>query len=506
MSDMKNETSNPSRSWLAMLIIAGLVFLVQNWWTWLYCDDFTYAFCLGPQGVDFSRPITGIRDVLVSQYYHFLNTHGRILAIGLDQWFLGLREKHLFDVCNALVFTGYIWLMQKVSGRTGWSYTLLTIVVVYGCMRAFGQVFLWQTGCLNYLWGGFFNLAFLYVLRRHQDDDNLKHSALPCLLALAAGWWQESFSIGVLSALGVVLLWSWWKHKKVARVPLLMGIAYFAGTMVILCSPGNLGRTADEGIFGEYVITHWWRNIIHVLINVRVFWLLVAAAVVQQLRHKVVLKTFAHDNALLLLAMGIEMLFLMILGPIAEPRALFGMETFALVLLLRLMPDTCSWHVGAVLAVLTLAIYLPVMRMTWKNHQITQAYLQEVEASEGTIFFNLPHYSHRQRHYLGDLLVTDHRSQLFIQEAAYYGKPRLMVLPHQMRQELYTSSSFICPEHMTAEGEYTTPDIDFTVKPWPSGQPLPLNEEGCEYVSFPSGNYRLKNKPYLHSGLWTTKR
>jgi hypothetical protein len=158
------------------------------------------------------------------------------------------------------------------------------------------------------------------------------------------------------------------------------------------------------------------------------------------------------------------------------------------------------------MVIIALAIYLPVLRMTYKNHQVIEAFRKELAPTDGTVFFDLPRYDHTDRHYLGSLLVSDHRSKLFFTEAAYYGKPRLIVLPKRLQQELYFTSSFICAEHLTANGEYTAPDLDFTIKPLPDNEALLPAPNGCEYVSFPSGSYRLKNKPYVHEGLWETKR
>lgn len=491
---------------LASLLLAGVAFFLLNRFTWLYCDDYSYAFCITDHGLDFTRPITGLRDVIVSQYYHFLHSHGRILDIGLDQWFIGMRDKLPFDICNTLVFVGYVWLLQRVARRTKWAYTVLTFVLLVAFLRAFGQVFLWMTGCLNYLWAGFVNLAFLQALRRNATNNSLRHGVLPVIVALVAGWWQESFSVGVIGAMVLFLIYRLWRRQPCAKVPVGMAVAYVLGFIIIIASPGTMARATDEGVFEGAFLYNFVRNFIHVFLGVRIAWLLVITAVVQHFRHRLVWRDFMHDNSFLLLAIAIELLFLLILGPAAEARAFFGVETFSLVLLLRLLPVEPHRATGWLLAVIALAVYLPVLRMTYHNHQVTQAFLRELAPTDGTVFFDLPKYNHTKRHYLGSLLVTDHRSKIFGQEAAYYGKSRLMVLPSRLKQELYLTSSFITPAHRTADGEYTTPDLDFTILPLPADQPLPEPAEGCEYVSFPSGNYRIKNKPYVHDGLWATKR
>ena len=488
------------------LLLIGVAFFLLNRFTWLYCDDFPYAFCITDHGLDLNRPISGLRDVIVSQYHHYLHSHGRILAIGLDQWFIGMRNKLPFDICNTLVFVGYVWLLLKVAGRYSWTYALLIFVLLTAFLRAYGQVFLWMTGCMNYLWAGFFNLAFLLVLHHNINNNCLRQGMLPILLALVAGWWQESFSVGVVAAMGLFLIYRLWQRQPYAKVPVLMAVAYLMGLIIIVSSPGNMARARDEGVFEGTFLYNFQRNFIHVFLGVRIIWLLIITVVVQHVRHRLDWQHFKHDNSFLLIAIAFELIFLLILGPAAEPRAFFGVETFALILMLRLLPAHPHREVGFVMVIIALAIYLPVLRMTYKNHQVIEAFRKELAPTDGTVFFDLPRYDHTDRHYLGSLLVSDHRSKLFFTEAAYYGKPRLIVLPKRLQQELYFTSSFICAEHLTANGEYTTPDLDFTIKPLPDNEALLPAPNGCEYVSFPSGSYRLKNKPYVHEGLWETKR
>lgn len=491
---------------LFILILTGIAFFLLNRFTWLYCDDFPYAFCITDHGLDLTRPISGFCDAVVSQYYHFLHSHGRVLAIGLDQWFIGMRNKLPFDICNTLVFIGYIWLLQKLSNRRSWGYTLLIFSMQIVLFRAYGQVFLWMTGCMNYLWAGFFNLAFLLVLRKNLDNNSLRRGAFPILLALIAGWWQESFSVGILAAMGLFIIYRLWQRQPYAKVPTLMAVAYLIGFLIILASPGNMARLRDERVFDGGFLHIFLRNTHYIVLGMRICWIFLFTVIIQKIRHKLQWKQFAHDNSFIFWAITFEILFLLILGPGAEPRAFFGVETLAMILLLRLLPIKMPMKMGVAMIVICLSAYLPLLRLTYNNHQVTQAFLKELTPTDGTVFFDLPQYNHTDRHYLGSLVVSDHRSKIFYTEAAYYGKPRLMVLPKRLQQELYFTSSFICPEHLTANGEYTIPEFKFTIKPLPRNLPLPQPSRNHEYVSFPSGNYQIKNKPHIHDELWKAKR
>jgi hypothetical protein len=71
----------------------------------------------------------------------------------------------------------------------------------------------------------------------------------------------------------------------------------------------------------------------------------------------------------------------------------------------------------------------------------------------------------------------------------------MRVLPRRLYDELYKTSSFICPEHEWRPGEYSTHELPFSVIPLPKEKSLPSSDEDSEYVAFPSGNYLLKDKP-----------
>lgn len=473
-----------------VLALTGVAMLLLNLMTFVYSDDYPYSFYLDSDGViDTSRRISSVADVVCSQYHHYFFANGRLLANGLVQWFMSLDCRAVFGVCNALVFMGFVYLVQMVSGRRGWAYTLLVFVLLLALLRAFGEVFLWMSGSLNYLWAGFVNLAFLFVLQRKK----IPLAAIP--LALVAGWWQESFSMSVSVALCAFMAYGWWKKRSWDAVPLLVCAAYLAGTLLLVLAPGTIDRVSREGADSDYLASHWGQNIIYVLRSMRLFWLLMAVVLVQFFRRKLVWGEFVRKNMFLIIAITAGVVFLLFLGKIAAPRAFFAVETLSLVLLLRVLPLSWPKAVSLSLAAVALVIYLPVMVASWKNLQTMRAFQSEVMKSDENVFFDLPRYSASEAHYLGSLLELNHHSENFAGEAAYYGKPAMRVLPRRLYDELYMTSSFISPEHEWRPGEYSTRELPFSVIPLPKGKPLPAQHEDEECVVFPSGNYLLKDKP-----------
>lgn len=145
---------------LSALILAAifLLMLFCNHETDLVADDYRYCFSYA----DGSR-ISSVDQIFPSMAAHRSSMNGRVLAHFLVQLFL-LLPKTLFDPVNALFFTLLVWLIYRLAVWDGETRNLL-LLTVFGCLWLFqpdfGQVFLWLTGSVNYLWCGVFCLLWL---------------------------------------------------------------------------------------------------------------------------------------------------------------------------------------------------------------------------------------------------------------------------------------------------------------------------------------------------------
>ena len=461
-------------TWL--LLAAGLMFWLLNALTCMFSDDYPVSFGFRDYGIDLTKPVRTFSDVVVSQYYHYLTQHGRVLTIGTDQLLMTLRCKPVFDVLNTLFFVAFLYLIQVFSRQRGWASILLSLVLMFGLFRAFGEVFLWQTGSINYLWGIVLNLVLLYALYRHRDSNR-----------------QESFSSGIGAALVIGLSYSLYRRQQ-HIVPWLATIAYLAGILFYVASPGTQERATIAGLDLMSAVVGLGGGILYVLAGQRIFWILVVTLFVRFRKNREGLKDFVRDNWFFLTAILFQMLFLMFVGKTAEPRAFFGIESFSLILLFKALPPL-SDRIGIAAGIVFLAVYALVVHLTWNNYRAMQDFYAELDRSDGLVFFDIPQYTRTDRHYLGSSLLINHQRSLFNAEAAYYGKDFIMVLPQRLKEELYLTSSFICPEHRTASWQYTTPELNFIVVPLKRYGHLPQSKYGCEIVTFPSGRYALMNKP-----------
>ena len=488
--------------WRILLFVLTAICLamgVLNGLTGMFGDDYALAYTFDAGCLNYNRPIRCIDDIFYSQYYHYLFRHGRVVTEGLVQMLVSLRDKHVFDVANSVLFVVYLYLLQLHGGRFTWVGTVFAVAMTIVFTRAFGEVFLWMSGSVNYLWVACMNLLLLYVFKKKQEDNSLFATVCYAILAFIIGSMQEGFSVGICAALVLCVLWRWKKeHKPFTAVSMGITIGYMAGVLFDFLSPGIWIRARENGIDQGYNVRFLLDGIVYVLAGLRVFWIVVVMALIQSLHHRIVLRDLLRRNSLFLCAMLVQALFLMMLGRAAEPRSLFAIEMFALIILLQLVPVQ-SVRLGVASLIVFVAVYVPVLQLNLKNYQATQAFLKELAASDGTVFFDVPYYSRSERHYLGSFIQMDHRRPLFKAEATYYGKKNgILVLPRRFREELYLTSSFIQPKNYYHDGEYSSDDIFFTVKPLPDSihksHPSQAPYKGEEFVSFPSGNYLLKDK------------
>ncbi len=84
------------------------------------------------------------------------------LRIFLMQLFL-LLPPIVFKLINSIVFLSLSWLVYSIASWR--EHNALGLLAIFGCIWVlqpeFGQVFLWLTGAINYLWCGVLCLVFM---------------------------------------------------------------------------------------------------------------------------------------------------------------------------------------------------------------------------------------------------------------------------------------------------------------------------------------------------------
>ena len=225
-----------SRSRLLLLLFCLAFFAMMflcNHWTDLIADDYRYCFSYA----DDTR-IESVAQIIPSMAAHRHSMNGRVVPHFLVQLFL-LLPKGIFDVANALLFVLLIWLLHELAVGKGLPNPVLACVLFFAFWAFqpdFGQVFLWLTGSVNYLWCGVFSLLWLLPMVKSFRDGTEPGRVLRVLYVLF------SFPVGAYSENGTVALvamwlafalvdWFWFKKspalwKILALVSMLAGFAY----------------------------------------------------------------------------------------------------------------------------------------------------------------------------------------------------------------------------------------------------------------------------------------
>ena len=244
----------------AVLLAVFLLLLYCNLHTALVADDYMYCFSFS----DGSR-ITSVGAILPSMAAHRHTMNGRVFPHALVQLFLML-PKGIFNVCNAGMFTAFIWLLARPCRGCGRRSALL-LLAVFGCVWVlqpeFGQVFLWLDGSVNYLWCAVFSLLWLRPWARgFLTGQNPSGAALAFYLVFSfvVGAWSENAAVALVFMALLFLALGFFREKIRPRLWQLCALAAFlAGFLFLMFAPATAANKAAEMrlpvLFGNFVET-----------------------------------------------------------------------------------------------------------------------------------------------------------------------------------------------------------------------------------------------------------
>lgn len=241
--DMLEKLRRSGRAELLLLAAVFAVLLLCNMKTPMIADDYAYCFSFAD-----GQRVDSLGDILASMAAHRLWMNGRVIAHFLVQLFLMLPPP-VFDIVNSAVFAAALYLTASLARKKGERDVLLLL----GCFcllwiytPAFGQVFLWLDGAVNYLWSVLFSLLMLkaYVLK-FRDDRELPKAwgwLFPVLCFAVGAFCEPSatgtiFCCALLLALGRILY-----KQRLSPLLLLSLAAAFAGFLYMVLAPGEVNN------------------------------------------------------------------------------------------------------------------------------------------------------------------------------------------------------------------------------------------------------------------------
>lgn len=237
----------PRFTFYGVVFLVGIFFLILNTLYPVYLDDWHYSFNLAEEG-----KLTGITDILKSQYEHYFSWGGRSVLHSIAQLLLWVGEPWN-DLLNTLAYIFFVLLIYNITNKGNKTNTILFLYInifIWFSLPSLSQNLLWTTGSANYLWGGLLVFCLLYYYTSYYLKDEIKASKGKAigifLLGILAGWTNENVGIALIFFLiGLFILLKLQKRQ----IPLWMITGLVGATIgcaFMILAPGNAIRSKND--------------------------------------------------------------------------------------------------------------------------------------------------------------------------------------------------------------------------------------------------------------------
>lgn len=277
---------NRSRKTVVICFICLFVLMLGlNILTPMMVDDYIYAFSFKT-----GQRITSIGQIVGSMQQHYITMNGRLISHSLVQIML-MMPAWIFDILNAWMFCVLIYMMYYYSvyhyKKEHNCFLLLVIMAaVWKFTPAFGHVFLWLDGSVNYLWATVFALLYMFpIVRTYNGQDVFIAKWMKpayILLGIAMGALSESLSMAVMGMLFLVFLYlRIWKKQKENMWMLLALFCCMTGYLLMMLSPGTWKSKIDGGkgladsflnVLDKYTTNFGWLLIVWIVLFILIIY------------------------------------------------------------------------------------------------------------------------------------------------------------------------------------------------------------------------------------------
>ena len=485
------------------MILTAIVFFCFNFFVPYYDDDVWYALRYIPQ--ETLSPITGLGDILLSQYHHYMGENSRALIHIALQSLLATLPYYLFDIVNTLIFILMVWCMAQYTQshkRTPLPITLLLIVAgIYGLLPDMDYLFYWAAGALNYLWTSVAILSFL-IMWQHITSRNHPIGLATwgmAIWAFCCGFGHEALSLPVGAAVFIYMITH---YRNIGyNTTTIVALAYGLGCVAILIAPGleNKASNITYASMSQYISA-----LILTFRNLKVIPLWIGIVLIACCR-KIWRKHLWHtmkENYFLLITAVVSFIFIASIRAGAQPmRIFYGAEFFALLLLLRylhsLLPSL-SQRTIQVLSIMLSALLIMwcilVIPIAHKKGIQHKAIFEQYNSDEdGIIFLNEEENNQWAQSWIMDLHHLYYEAPeaewrgfviplVALQDTLTVPTPMIarnsdmssrlynryiQVLPFSTREAIESPETFFTAEHKVVGNNpfYITPDSGYIITP-----------------------------------------
>jgi len=438
-----------------------VVFYVMNAFTPLFSDDWHFAFIFRTD-----TRIKTLGDVLYSEYLHYLNYTGRTVPHFFVQLFDGILGKPAFNLINAGILVLFLHLLSSTFSENKKSrYVYLSIFAFFFfiVIKGFGDEYLWMSGACNYLWC--ITLLFMFHRLFFKEITNSYYYPLLLIFGLLSGWTNESLVLGMAAGYFVYI----WDNKgKISRSQAFMLIGFFIGVCFLVLSPAAYQRFLDNqktAFSLSMTLSAYFQAILY-LANLRIFPILLLLSIVLYSIKKAETVRIFKKNKYLIICLIITLLFIVFTKENSD-RARFGIELFALLLLVRLLAiikiPQGLLHIVNVCVLLTCFFSLLFMH---ENYQEYKKVVTQIDEGKELVLTNEPEVpsffrrfivSYTSPEYDEEYSAFNKYSPYNILIARYFGVKSLTFLPERLYKEIKDN-----PNQYNDFSSY--PDLPFYIK------------------------------------------
>ena len=328
-----NESTPLSRA--IFFIIIGVAFYMLDRFSLFIVDDFQYTYNIAT-----GDKIKTLKDILESQFAHYIHHNGRFLVHCIVQLFCGILGVEWFRIFNTIMFVLFCVMTTRITCgtyRMSIMWYTLVVFVIWLFIPRIGYTMLGNIAfSVNYLWAGVATLAFIilwYNISKKENVMGIANAGLGIVGAMI-GSLQESFSIPVAGALFIYYCLNF---KKFRGSIIWLVCGYWIGAFVLIVAPGNFVRL--QTVFeNESFIIAFARRLYTIFQD---FLLLIAFAVfhiVMLLKRRLKIRRFIEDHALFYIMLVVGLMFAVLVA-YKGAHQLFFLGWLMILLILQLLYD-----------------------------------------------------------------------------------------------------------------------------------------------------------------------
>ncbi|MBR4582057.1 MAG: hypothetical protein IKO32_12570 [Lachnospiraceae bacterium] len=280
--------------------------------------------------------ISGVRDIVQSQIWHYFNWGGRTVAHTLLQFLLWGGG----TFCNILNTVAFV-LLAVFIGKSGrkmniWPVLLSGALLVVVNPQLIDTLF-WQSGTANYLYMTLLTFPFVWLyLNTLQEKEGKEINPVTGIFAslgtllwgILSGWTNENFGPTIFLITVFCIVYAKRKKKKIPAWMITGSIGTAIGSAVMILAPGNSVRNEQIHTLGSWKLDLCKRVVDYFRAAFEYLLPIVLITVFVYVMYRLVMKKLPDLPTLVVLLAGIVAFLALAASPHVPERSTFGVMAF----------------------------------------------------------------------------------------------------------------------------------------------------------------------------------